>query len=165
MKKLLLTLIILTSLSNQLLAESSIATIDINVVMNNLEDAKDKKETLNKEASVAKKKIEIKRKVLKEKELKMQARGVEMDSSEASDYRKELRDFERFVRDTEADLKSRFLKTNKELTEKVLETVENYAENNKIDLVLDSSQRGRSSVLYDAKSFDITEEVINKLND
>lgn len=165
MKKILLTLFVSLIFTNTIFAEGKIATIDINTVMNNLEDAKEKREKLNKDASSAKKKIEVKRKVLKEKELKLQSKGVEMDSKEASDYRKELRDFERFVRDTEADLKSRFLKTNKELTEKVLKTVKSYAKANKIELVLDSSQRGRSSVLYDAKTFDITNAVVKKLNE
>lgn len=166
MKKLSLILISIVLFANIASAEqiTKIATIDVNAVMNNLEEAKSKKENLDSETNKAKNKIEIKRKVLKEKELKLQAKGITADSEEAAEYRKEVREFERMVKDTETELKTKFLKVNKELTDRVLKNVEEYAKANKIQLVLDSSNRRGSSILYNARAYDITKDVIKQLN-
>lgn len=161
-----LTLLIVLSSAALLCAEDKIklATVDINHVLNSLDAAKESKERLDKETAKAKKQIEIKRKALREKDMKLQAKGVSSTSDEAEKYRKEVREFERYVKDTEAEIKRDFLKINKTLTEKALAKIREYAKENNIQLVLDKGGQGRSVILFDANTYDITSAVIKKLN-
>ncbi len=77
------------------------------------------------------------------------------------DYRKKLRDFERAYKDSQADLQ---LKDN-ELTGAIIkdlqEIIREYGERQGYTLILEG---GSSSVLYGAKSADLTDEIIREYN-
>lgn len=145
-------------------AEFKVATVDVNRVLNESKDAKVKKKELDEITLKAKAKIEDRRKVLKATEDKLKAASVSPDSKEAEKFRTDAREFARFVKDTDEDIKKEFLKTNKVLTDKALDLIKKYAQQHKIDLVLDKGEKGRGPVLFGDTSADITEDVIKSLN-
>ena len=63
------------------------------------------------------------------------------------------------------DLQQQFLKTNKDLTDKTVKLVEEYAKKNKVDLVLDKSDKLRGPVLFRTPSVDITDEIVKQINE
>ena len=65
--------------------------------------------------------------------------------------------------DAKADLEKRFLKVNKEITDKVMSKIETYAKANSYDLVIDKSDKYRGPILFGAPSADITNEIIKTL--
>lgn len=145
-------------------ADFRVATVDVNKVLNESKDAKGKKKDLDEVTLKAKTKIESQRKVLKDKEEKLKKDKVATDSKEADAFRQEAREFARMVKDTDEDLKKRYLKINKELTDAALGAVRKYAESKKIDLVLDKSNDSRGPVLFGDAGADITEDVIRSMN-
>jgi Skp family chaperone for outer membrane proteins len=58
------------------------------------------------------------------------------------------------------DLEKKYMKFNKELTDKVLGKIESFAKSNDYDLVLDKSEKYRGPVLFGTTSADITEDII-----
>jgi outer membrane protein len=146
-----------------LLAEYKIATIDINKVLNETKESKEARQALTEESNRARVVIEKKRTLLQDKEAALKARGIAADSKEAEEFRQEAKDFTRFVKDTEEELKRKFLRSNSEITQKALETIESFAKANKIDLVLEKGQEGKGAVLFGTPGVDITSEVIKKL--
>ncbi len=147
------------------IAEYSIATVDINRVLNESKESVAAKKALDKASAAAKSKVEKRRNALKAVEAKIKAGKISPESSEAENFRADAKDFTRYVKDTEEKLRRDFMKSNKKLTEKTLNAISKYAANNDIDLVLDkSAQGGRGPVLYGMKSFDITDDIIKKVN-
>lgn len=145
-------------------AEFKVATVDVNRVLNESKEAKVKKKELDDITLKAKAKIEERRKTLKATEDKLKAASASPDSKEAERFRTDAREFARFVKDTDEDIKKEFLKTNKVLTDKALELIKKYAQQNSIDLVLDKGEKGRGPVLFGDASADITDAVIKTLN-
>jgi Skp family chaperone for outer membrane proteins len=164
MKKLLPVFVLALFFASTCYAEMTVVTIDVNRVMNQAEDSQKKIAALDKRSKAAKEKIESKRDSLKKTEAKLKAGKISSDSSEADKFRQEAKDFARWVKDTEEELKRDFLKSNKELTEKVLKVVSNYAREKDIDLVLEKSASARGPVLFGSASSDITEEIIKLIN-
>lgn len=146
-------------------ADSRIATVDVARILNESPDAASKKKELDTISQEAKKKAEAKLKDLKALEAKLKDAKVSADSKEAENFRAQAREYERFVKDTEEDIKKRFVKVNKEMTDKALAKIESYAKSNKIDLVLDKSEKYRGPVLFGVEAADITESVIASIND
>jgi Skp family chaperone for outer membrane proteins len=62
--------------------------------------------------------------------------------------------------DAKADLEKRYLKVNKELTDKVYAQIEKYAKANNYDLIIDKSDRYRGPVLFGSSSADVTEDLL-----
>jgi Skp family chaperone for outer membrane proteins len=62
--------------------------------------------------------------------------------------------------DAKADLEKRYMKVNKELTEKVYGQIEKYAKANNYDLIIDKSDKYRGPILYGDSSADVTDEVL-----
>lgn len=145
-------------------AEFRIATVDLNRVLNEFSEAKEKRKTLDDMSLQAKKKVDEKGRVLKETEKKIQEGKVAQDSKEAEAFRAEAKNFSRYVKDTEEDLRKEFLKVNRTLTQKVFKAVDDYAKKNGIQMVLDKSEAGRGPVLFGAPESDITEEIIKVMN-
>jgi len=164
--QLLLTLTIFTSLA---LAETDpsfkIATVDVNKILNQLDDAKEQKTLLDQKSNQAKQKIEKERMALKTLEEKIKAQKLAEDSKEVENFRTKAREYERQVNDAEEDIRREFLKINKFLTEKVLSAVKDYAQSNNLKLVLDKSQGGKGGpVLFGTAHSDITDEILKTLN-
>ena len=145
-------------------AEFKIATVDINKIINETSDAKTKRKELDTLAAQAKKTVETKRDALKAVEAKIKGGQIKEDSKEAENFKNDARELARMVRDTEDDLRKKFMKTNQTLTEAALKVVNNYATQNKFDLVLDKSDGIRGPVIFGAPTFDITDDVIHQIN-
>lgn len=145
-------------------AEYKVATIDINRVINEIHESKDKRKSLDQMSQQAKKKVEDREKNLKSIEKKLQEERVSEDSKELQDFRAQAKDFSRFVKDTEEDLKKEFFKVNKALTTKVVQVVNKYAAANNISIVLDNSERMRGPVLFVDPELDITDSIIKEIN-
>ena len=141
------------------------ATVDVNRIMNELEEAKELKQSLDKRSKSAKDKIEKERNSLKEMEANIKSKGLDGNSSEVDDFRAKARNFERMVKDTEEELRREFLKDNQQLTKKVLDAVQSYAKKNDIQLILDKSKMGRGPVLFGDPTADITTDLLKELND
>jgi Skp family chaperone for outer membrane proteins len=143
---------------------ASIATVDINKIMNQMDEAKDMKARLDGATASAKREIDSKRAELAKIESSLRERKVDPSSEEGDKFRAKVKDFERLVKDSEEKLRRDFLKTNNKLSAKVLKAVEEYASDNDIDLVLEKSGEGRSAVLYGQNSADITDSILDTLN-
>jgi Skp family chaperone for outer membrane proteins len=143
---------------------ASIATVDINKIMNQMDEAKDMKARLDSATASAKRDIESKRAELAKIEGSLRDRKINPASEEGDKFRAKVKDFERLVRDNEEKLRRDFLKTNNELSAKVLKAVEEYAADNEIDLVLEKNGEGRGAVLYGQNSADITDAILENLN-
>ena len=146
-------------------AESyNVATIDVNQIMNQLDEAKDIKAKLDQRSAEARKKIEGRGNQLKELETELKEKKASPDSDEVEDFRTKAREFERMVKDAEEEIRREFLKENQKLTERVLAAVESYAKKHDIQLVLDKGEAGRSPVIFGNPSSDITAGVMKELN-
>ena len=62
--------------------------------------------------------------------------------------------------DAKADLEKRYLKVNKELTDKVYAQIEKFAQANSYDLIIDKSDRYRGPILFGSSSADVTDQVL-----
>lgn len=149
---------------NHAYCEVRIATVDVNRILNESKEAKAAKSELDKASAEAKKKVETRRDTVKALEQKVKDGNLKEDSKEASQLRDQTKEYVRFVKDTEEELKSQFLKTNKALTDKTIKLVEQYAKSNDIDIVLDKSDKLRGPVLFRTPTLDITEEIVKEIN-
>ena len=156
---------IFTPFMPQALAQTRIATVDVARILNESSGAAAKKKELDVISQEAKKKAEARLKELKALETKLKEAKVSPDSKEAENFRTQAREYERFVKDTEEDIKKRFVKVNKEMTDKALTKIEAYAKSNKLDLVLDKSEKYRGPVLFGVETADITDSVIETLGE
>jgi Skp family chaperone for outer membrane proteins len=141
-----------------------IATVDVNRVLNESKEAKIKKVEFDSKTSDAKQKVETKKNNLKQLEDKIKASGASEDSKEVLNLREQVRDYSRYVKDTEDTLREQFMKINKVLTEKALGIIKKYADSKNYDLVLDKSGKERGPVLFGSESADITDKVIEIMN-
>jgi outer membrane protein len=145
------------------LSEVRIATVDVGRIINEAPDAQKRKKELDAASEDAKKKLEAKGKDLQALKTKLEEQKVSADSKEAESFRNQARDFERLRSDMKAELEKKYMKINKELTDKVMGQIETYAKANKFDLVIDKSEKYRGPVLFGSPSADITDEVLKGL--
>lgn len=141
-------------------ADVRIATVDVARLINEAPDAMAKKKELDSASEDAKKKLEAKGKDLQALKTKLEAQKVAADSKEAEAFRNQAKDFERLRADMKADLEKKYMKINKELTDRILGKIETYAKANKYDIVIDKSEKYRGPVLFGADSVDITDELM-----
>lgn len=141
-------------------ADLKIATVDTGRILNESKDAAGKKKELDALSQDAKKKADDKKKALQAMETKLKEKHVTEDSKEADNFRNEAKEYARFIKDTEEDLKKRYLKLNKEMADRTLTKIAEYAKANKIDLVLDKSDKYQGPLLYGVPSVDITDAIL-----
>lgn len=144
-------------------AEIKIATVDVARLINEAPAAKGKKQELDAASEEAKKKIESKGKELQALKSKLEEQKVSPESKEAENFRSKARDFERMRADVKADLEKRYLKVNKELSEKVMSKIETFAKNNQYDLIVDKSEKYRGPILFGKSSADVTDKILADL--
>ena len=144
-------------------AEVRIATVDVARIINEAPDAKAKKKELDAASEAAKGKLESRGKELQALKTKLEEQKVSAESKEAESFREKARDFERMRADLKADLDKKYMKVNKELSEKVMGKIEAYAKSNNYDLVIDKSEKYRGPVLFGKSSADITDEILGTL--
>lgn len=140
-----------------------IATVDVNRIMNELEEAKAAKKDLEQLSTGARQKLEAQKKTLDALEKKIKDQKLGDDSEEAAKYRKSAREFQAAAGDAEEQIKREFIKVNQSISEKVVSAVERYSKQQGIDLVLDKSVRAGSPVLFGDPAVDITGEVLKTL--
>lgn len=146
-------------------AEFRVATVDVNRILNASNEAKAAKTSLDAASGKAKKVIDEKKAALKPLEEKAKSGKLDPNSKDAEQLKKQTRDLVSYVRDKEDELRKEFAKSNKSLTEKTMKVVEEYSKDHNIQMVLDKSSTVRSAVLFGEASFDITDEIIKKIND
>lgn len=144
-------------------AEFRIATVDLTKVVNEFPDAVTKKEELDDASDKAKTKLEAKGKELQALQEKLEKAKVAANSKEAENFRTQVRDFERMRADAKNELERKFVKMNKDVTDKIMAKIETYAKSNDYDLVLDKSEKVRGPVLFGDSSADITDDIIKLL--
>lgn len=154
---------ILTPLTPSRAEGLKIATVDVARIINEAPEARSKKKELDAASEEAKKKLEAKSRDLQALKTKLEGQKVNTESKEADSFRDKARDFERLRADMKADLEKRYMKVNKELSEKVMAKIESYAKQNSYDLVIDKSERFRGPVLYGKASADITDEILGEM--
>lgn len=152
----LLSCVTLSSASS----EVRIATVDVSRIVNDSPEAVSKKKELDNYSNETKKKIESKGKELQALKTKLEDAKVAPDSKEAENFRNQVRDFERMRGDAKAELEKRYIKVNKELTEKVYGQIEKYAKANNYDLIIDKSDKYRGPILFGTDSVDVTDELL-----
>lgn len=140
--------------------EVKIGTVDVARIVNDSPEAVAKKKELDSFSEETKKKIEAKGKELQALKTKLENSKAAADSKEAESFRNQVRDFERLRGDAKAELEKRYLKVNKELTDKVYIQIEKFAKANNYDLIIDKSDRYRGPILFGSSSADVTEELI-----
>lgn len=165
MKKILLASLITLATTAQLsalpaYAEVRIATVDVTRIVNDSPDAVAKKKELDTLSAETKKKIEAKGKELQALKAKLEEAKVSAESKEAENFRNQVRDFERMRADAKADFEKRYMKVNKELTDRVYSQIEKFAKANNYDLILDKSDKYRGPILFGAPSTDVTDELL-----
>ena len=144
-------------------ADVRIATVDVARIINEAPDAKSKKKELDAASEDAKKKLEARGKDLQALKSKLESQKVAAESKEAEAFREKARDFERMRADMKADLEKKYMKVNKELSEKVMSKIESYAKANNYDLVIDKSEKYRGPVLFGKSSADITDDILGDM--
>jgi Skp family chaperone for outer membrane proteins len=159
-KKVILSLVALLSYTSVSNAEVKIATVDVSRIVNDNPEALAKKKDLDTFSEETKKKLEAKGKELQAQKKKLEDAKVSAESKEAENFRNKVRDFERMRGDAKADLEKRYMKVNKELTEKVYSQIEKYAKANNYDLIIDKSDKYRGPILYGDTAVDVTDEVL-----
>jgi Skp family chaperone for outer membrane proteins len=159
-KKVILSLVALLSYASVSNAEVKIATVDVSRIVNDNPEALAKKKDLDTFSEETKKKLEAKGKDLQAQKKKLEDAKVSAESKEAENFRNQVRDFERMRGDAKADLEKRYMKVNKELTEKVYSQIEKYAKANNYDLIIDKSDKYRGPILYGDSAVDVTDEVL-----
>lgn len=151
------------SLATSAQAEVKIATVDVARLINEAPTAKGKKKELDTASDEAKKKLEAKGKELQALKTKLEEQKVSADSKEAESFRSKAKDFERMRADMKADLEKRYLKVNKELSDKVMSKIEAFAKNNDYDLIVDKSEKYRGPILFGKSSADVTDQILGDL--
>jgi len=154
------TLAALLSLAPTAIAEVRIATVDVSKIVNDSPEAIAKKKELDNYSAELKKKIDTKGQALQELKEKLEEKKVKADSKEAEDFRNQVRDFERMRGDAKADLEKRYVKINKELTDRVYGQIEKFAKANNYDLIIDKSDKYRGPILFGAESTDVTAQLL-----
>lgn len=154
---LLLALVVAAPIAN---ADIRIATVDVSKIVNDSPEAISKKKDLDNYSAEMKKKLEAKGKDLSALKTKLEDAKVSADSKEAENFRNQVRDFERMRGDAKAELEKRYVKINKELTEKVYAQIEKFAKANNYDLIIDKSDKYRGPILFGAPSTDVTDELL-----
>ncbi len=145
-------------------AEQKISTVDLGRLFSKSPEFKTGKDKIDDRASKLSKQAKEKREAILALESKIKEKSLPENSPEVENFRNEVKNFERFNRDGQEELQKEFVKLRKQVGDKVMRAVEDYAKDNKIDLVLDKSELGRSPVLFGTPESDITDEVIKKLN-
>jgi outer membrane protein len=151
----------LITLPNEAKSQVRIATVDMSRILNESSEAKTRRKELDSLSSTARKKIDSKKNELKALEGSLQKeRNEEIERQ----YREEARELSRLVKDEEDELRAKFVSANRELTQKALSLVRNYATKEGVDLVLDKSSVDRGTVLFSLEKVDITEAILQQLD-
>ena len=167
MKATLLLLMIATPFISFISAaaeEYRIATVDLNRLLNQSKGAIEEKKKFEAITNKKRKEIDDKRSSVELLEKELAQKSISRDSKEADSLRAQARDLARLIKDTEEDLKSKYLKSTKNLMKDIISIVEKHAEEQRISLVIDKSEGVHGPILYRNVTLDITEDVLKQLD-
>lgn len=150
---------------NSAIAEFKVAFVDVAKLLNESSESKSQRSSLDTKTKETREKLEKRRTELKTLEKSIRDKGLGENSKEVEQLRSQARAFEGMVRDAEDEIRKDYLKINRALSEKALKLVNAYAKSNQIDLVLDKGEQGRGPVLFGQSSLDITEDILDQMND
>lgn len=162
-------LLTVTTPCTSVLAETSsermkVVTVDFTRIINELDEAKNKKKQLESMTREAEEKLKKEKNSLQAMEKKIEKGNLSRSSEQVEELRKAVREYKRAVGDAKEDLNREYIKATRNLSQKVLLAVERYAKKNQIDLVLDKSQNTPGPVLFGHPSNDITAAIIKEIN-
>jgi outer membrane protein len=140
--------------------------VDLQRALNECDSGKKAKESFKVQvdklqADLAKQKTDIE-KIKEEVEKKGMVLKEEERKNIERDYQRRLRDFQRTYKDSQAELQQKDTELTAEILRELQEVILDYAAKNNYTLVLEASNTG--AVLYNSRSIDITEPVIEAYN-
>ena len=167
MKRLILPFAILMLAAPLVRAEEiKLVTVDMQRALNECDAGKKAKEDFKSQvdklqADLTKQKTEIE-KIKDEVEKKGMVLKEEERKNIERDYQKRLRDFQRTYKDSQAELQQRDNELTSEILRQLQEVIADYGAKQGYTLVLEASNTG--AVLYNSRSVDITDQVIQEYN-
>ena len=167
MKRLLWMLPAVLLLTAQARAEEfKLGTVDLQRALNECDSGKKAKENFKGQvdklqADLNKQKTEIE-KIKDEVEKKGMVLKEDERKNIERDYQKRLRDFQRTYKDSQAELQQRDNELTSEILRQLQEVIAEYGAKQGYTLVLEASNTG--AVLYNSRSVDITDQVIQEYN-
>jgi outer membrane protein len=146
--------------------EFKLGTVDLQRALNECDAGKKAKENFKGQvdklqADLNKQKTEIE-KIKDEVEKKGMVLKEDERKNIERDYQKRLRDFQRTYKDSQAELQQRDNELTSEILRDLQEVIAEYGAKQTFTLVLEASNTG--AVLYNAKSIDITDPIIQEYN-
>jgi len=146
--------------------EFKLGTVDLQRALNECDAGKKAKENFKGQvdklqADLNKQKTEIE-KIKDEVEKKGMVLKEDERKNIERDYQKRLRDFQRTYKDSQAELQQRDNELTSEILRDLQEVIAEYGAKQGFTLILEASNTG--AVLYNARSVDITDPVIQEYN-
>ena len=146
--------------------EFKLGTVDLQRALNECDAGKRAKENFKGQvdklqADLNKQKTEIE-KIKDEVEKKGMVLKEDERKNIERDYQKRLRDFQRTYKDSQAELQQRDNELTSEILRDLQEVIAEYGAKQGFTLVLEASNTG--AVLYNARSVDITDPIIQEYN-
>ena len=143
-----------------------LATVDLQRALNECDAGKKAKEDFKSQvdklqADLNKQKTDIE-KIKDEVEKKGMVLKEEERKNIERDYQRRLRDFQRTYKDSQAELQQRDNELTSEILRDLQEVIAEYGAKQNYTLVLEASNTG--AVLYNSRTIDITEAVIQEYN-
>jgi outer membrane protein len=167
MKRLILPFVVLVLAAPLGRAENiKLATVDMQRALNECDAGKKAKEDFKSQvdklqADLNKQKTAIE-KIKEDVEKKGMVLKDEERKSIERDYQRRLRDFQRTYKDSQAELQQRDNELTSEILRQLQEVIAEYGAKQGYTLVLEASNTG--AVLYNSRSVDITDQVIQEYN-
>jgi len=146
--------------------EFKLATVDLQRALNECDSGKKAKEDFKSQvdklqSDLQKQKTDIER-IKEEVEKKGMVLKDEERKNMERDYQRRLRDFQRTYKDSQAELQQRDNELTGEILRELQEVIAEYGAKQNYTLVLEASNTG--AVLYNSRSVDITEPIIQEYN-
>ncbi len=164
MKKILLILFMVLSLTTGVSLAQKIATVDLEAAMTKSEAGKKALAELRAEAEKAQekgKKIQAERdSLIKDLEAQRSLLSQDMIQKKSADIQKKNVELERLQNDTTQELQRKEMQHVGAIVQEMRVVIEKYAKEKKIDLVLE----GKQGAIYANPSLDITNEIVKRFD-
>lgn len=145
-------------------ADTRVAVVNMGRILNETSEAKTKKAELDKLSKAAQAKLQEKEGQLRQLQTKFESENIKPGSEKTKEYQMKASELLGQMRDQREEVKKNYVKLTKGLTGAALKVIEAYAQNHNIDLVINAGTPESSPVLYNQKTFDITDDILKILN-
>ncbi len=164
MKKLSLVVIAILAMSSVARAEVKIGLFDAQVVVDNIEEGKKAKETLDKEGMTFKKDIEAKGKELEKMKADLDSQKLVLSKDAFEKKQREFQDkaidFQKLQYEAQKNMQKRELSLTGEIFKNINAIIQKMGKDGNYDFILEKNQ---GAVTY-FKSGDLTQQVIDEYN-